>query len=882
MADNFERHRSTRWVKADVPSYGDEWGSEYDEYDQNPHESGGFEANDATPSRGNAAAISGESLPPLPYHLEQHAPQIGLEKPEHLVSNSTLVLSIDKSNFAHNDGGSEDTEDDDSSEEELVQSNSAKYTDFDANIAEDPSVSRPQSKSVTSDNSAAAETDFARRNTPTESVFLPPTPTYQTHPRFPPASPDTDVSDRSYLSDTDSIQREPANLNVRAPAAQLGDNPSFIPRVVSNASFTNTNSNSVSEPRVFEDLSSASMSTGEKSFSEPSGHRKSPPPPEALVLSIDRLNLNDSDDSSFDDYHPETHGNESLADKRNSGSSYASHPHSVNDDDWGYNSGHSSNFESDERHSIQELHLQKTASQHTPRHRVQTDALDSLIDDLSRMEGDSALFEGNSASTLKPPQPPTASGSSNYHTPHETKGFLPSLDSIRDMQLPDFANHSFSDGENSDSVNIVPPSSGDHEKFVSSVRQDSVRKPPPLPSLDQEIEERVGAVESKGTEEAREPEDFELRTPALDQSRSTDEPNGTSACTLSSTESEACDASASCSSQIPQNSETESVPPTSHKAIDSAPPPIAKDADDVGRRGSTISNSTFHLGAWKPNTSLYREKFVNDNDNESHINVSIYNKDDSAYKKFTRTGAAQNYAPSISNSSCVSVPDTVDTSLQQINEGDSDEGYPDTMSVAKSYQPVTPAGSSNPSLGSSVLHDHIYERAKFIEETHTPGDSSENLAPIHEETETRLTSTGSSSTIKTSTMAGPDSQGIPSAKVKYPVFNWKNIMAVSQPVDRIQLLKKARSDEMNYDTGLSSWLRESLKSTESPHIQIGQLATQAYKNAQHSDVRRHTSIRSKVNLVRDKMETGNLGLQATSLGRKFFSRGKKLIKPGAD
>ena len=102
-------------------------------------------------------------------------------------------------------------------------------------------------------------------------------------------------------------------------------------------------------------------------------------------------------------------------------------------------------------------------------------------------------------------------------------------------------------------------------------------------------------------------------------------------------------------------------------------------------------------------------------------------------------------------------------------------------------------------------------------------------------------------------------------------------MATSQPIDRIRLLRDALEKEADYDTGLLNWLNESLRQSEdASNIHIGKIATQAYQNAAHNDIRRHASIRSKVSIVRDKVETS--GLQASSLGKRFFNRGKKLMK----
>lgn len=808
MADKFERHRLTRWVKADVPSYGDEWGNEYEDYEHNQHSEHGTNLSD-------------EPLEPHGSHTHANTDIGPATRPNH-VSNSTLVLSIDRSTFDVPLDDSDGLSTGPVSGTDTPPFVSAKSLPSAAPTSPYPP---PNTLHIQHINTTTVETAVHATNTSTHLAagLLPPTPTYQTRHQFVPASPDTDASDRSYMSDADSIQREPANLHVWAPVERsLGDSST------TNAPFPT---------RASEEFSSASMSTGERSFVELRKALQRVGAPQALVLSIDRLNLDASDEDEDDD---------------------------DGDDDWGYNSNHSSNFDEQEPNlTVAPVQLPpQNLGVHTPRHRVKTDALDSLINDLSKMEDDAALFGGSSAQTLGSQQSVVESGNREYQAPKHTAGLLPTLDSIHDMQLPDFTSHSFNKEHDhdqysgSDFIHRGGDTSSvlddDHQKFVSSVRQDSVRKPPPV----------------------------NLAHPTQSLQQFTQDPN-------------AGDRSVTSIAEAPQETPkveagtvstaiTDQVFAPKSRAPDLVPPPSGRDCIDVGRRDSTISTSTFNLGTWKPNTSIYRDQFVNDNDNESHMNVSLYNKDESVYKKFTRMGPVSTYAPSITNSSCVSVPDTVETNLQQINEDRLDEEYPDTISVAKSYHPTTPLVSSDHSLGSSVLYDHEYEKPKFHEEPQTPAPSTDDLAPIHEETEPAATSAGSLGTMKTKSMADSDTSSTLPKKVKYPVSNWKKIMAISQPVDRIELLKKARIDEMNYDTGLSQWLRESLKSTESPHIQIGKLATQAYKNAQHSDIRRHTSIRSKVSLVRDRIEPGNLGMQASSLGRKFLSRGKKFIKQGTE
>ncbi|OBA17946.1 hypothetical protein METBIDRAFT_75327 [Metschnikowia bicuspidata var. bicuspidata NRRL YB-4993] len=816
MSDNFERHRLTRWVKADVPTYGDEWGSEYDEYE---NEQENFEQHAKAGNMKDdlrSASSSSQITPAI------DGPRISASEAEHLVSNSTLVLSIDKSDFAARKADQDSSEEDESFRLLLSQGSKSSR------------VGRRQPLEETDTSSMVSKAVHEA------SDFMPPTPTYQTRHYFSPGSPETEASDRSLVSDTDSIQREPDHLNIRSPQGTMAEDSSFTSHVTSASSDVNT-----SEPPQMPHLNQGA--------------------PEALVLSIDRLDLGASDDdSSFDDYNLETEHNLDLTvHDVESQSSKKARAMGVDydEDDWGYNSEHSSNFdEHNETTDLPDLQLKKTMSNKTHRTRIKTDALDSLIDDLSKMEGDPTLFRGNSSRALHANQPDGPFTGLQEEITEGHKSLLPTLDSIHDMKLPDFENHRFDDTGDVSTEDQALCSEArealgqDLQTEAANTRKTSIRKPPSTLSI--QSENLPPLV----------PRDSKTRLDDVSNAISED-PTNKSVEEMKMPQ--------------PRDFSDRNADIKDPKALDLVPPPISKDSAAVNRRDSTMSTATFNLGAWKPNTSIYRDQFVGDNDNESQMNVNIFNKDDLAYKKFTRLGPVSSYAPSISNSSCVSVPDTVDTSLQRINEDHLDEDFSDAISVAKSYQPVTPYESPDHSLESSVLYDHNYEKPKFHEETHTPVDSVDELSPIREEGECQAVSTGTSGT-KIIEQAESNTKVSHPLQVKYPVSNWKKIMAISQPIDRIELLKKARIDEMNYETGLSQWLRESLKSTESPHIQIGKLATQAYKNAQHSDIRRHTSIRSKVNLVRDKIEPGHLGMHASSLGRKFLSRGKKLMKQSSD
>lgn len=245
----------------------------------------------------------------------------------------------------------------------------------------------------------------------------------------------------------------------------------------------------------------------------------------------------------------------------------------------------------------------------------------------------------------------------------------------------------------------------------------------------------------------------------------------------------------------------------------------------------------------------------------------------------------------MSNGSSDSIPETIDVALPSINE-DPDDG--------EDYQ----RPHMNPTMSTidSVLGEHDYPRPLFNEERLTPMTSKDNIStnkysslipPI----ETRKPSDGSvtsglSKVDETETVSGERRVSSGGNTVKetrissgefapksYPVFDWKKIMATSQPIDRIRLLKEALESEAKYDSGLEHWLHGTLKQSDSAStMHIGRIASEAYLNATHSDIRRHASIRSKVSIVKDKVETS--GLHASSFGKRFLSKGKKLMKGG--
>lgn len=871
MAENFSRHRSTRWVKSKSQSY-DSWGDQYDEY--------GYDYDAPLDE------IDEQSPQTSKEHSGVATPVVAAETPVEATSSATaspLVLTIDQMKQSENsldeDSGEEDTQpvyppgsyhEDHEDHEDVYQQNTheASQNDYrqtydenyhdDLNDYDTYSARNEPGNSGYTDHYGGAGTAQEYSDDETETIapaqatseeippethhrpppnnlapistqglkddsdFFPPTPTFSLKP-VQPFTPETPQSDRSYMSDTDSIQREPESLNL-----------------------------------VYGGLNEIREELPNRETDTPSQGNDAP---EELVLTIDRMNLNSSDDSSFDDDHYGSHHEAVAAPSETRTTAYedivdAEHAKarivvsSDEEDDWGYNSEHSSNDEllgglrpAERVASDDSLNL----------HPVKTDALDSLIDDLLKMERVPVGYLDQLSKSDIAKEKAAHDTSRNIEDDHVNDADavpeeLPSLSSIHDLSLPDFETHQ-TEAESPVNRDFAPQEiQKKHENFLSSVlsRSASVRKaPPPVPKKSEEQLSKAAESDTRL---------LKLVASSRQDSGSRLEP------VISSGSLSTANSAYEVSNAVPNLAS-----------------PAVRDPTRLDRRISTASAQTFNLGSWTPNTNMYRDQFVSQNDAESQMNVSIYNGDESNYNKFTGLRPPSGYAESFSNSSLVSVPETIDAPMPAIDEDGFDEEHPND-SNSKSFS----QGDLHtvPTNTASVFNERSYDSPKF-KELNTTDASLDNI-PSHELTapETKVGSDALSadSTRKASEASIATARTLP--KQKYPVFNWKQIMSASQPVDRINMLRKAQEDESNYDTGLNHWLQEILRSSEtSPHIQIGKIATQAYQNAQHSDIRRHTSIRSKVSLVKDKMETGHF---ASNLGRKFLSRGKKLMKSGSD
>lgn len=493
--------------------------------------------------------------------------------------------------------------------------------------------------------------------------------------------------------------------------------------------------------------------------------------------------------------------------------------------------------------------------------RVEDDPLDSLISDLQ------------SATT-------------------NDQDHLPRLDSIRDIQLPDFENTSFSnlndDAVESPSTPTAPlDMSKSHQEYIrtQTPRKMSVRKAPrtELMSVDySNIADAVSGYMNESRPESLRKELFltpqveDDSTPEVEDLREQSDSDERELQRVDSTGSLST-GKLSISSSIP-NSKDESN-------------------EDISRRVSTMSTTTINMGSWKPNTNNFRDQFIRDIDNESIVNFNALEND--GYRQFTKlrnslAGSGIDSASDVhSNASSMSIPETIDAALPSIQEDEDKDS-----SFESSHLNVNPDNASNfesHSTFDTVLkpHEHVQNFKEQITPTSTIGTevprAKQKYSSLLSDTGTLNESSPQTAQSEfyetaasedTTRAVSDDTSTINTTKKKLqtqPKYNWNDIMSKSQPIDRIALFKDALKQEINNDTGLQEWLHETLKQVEnSPSMHIGKIASQAYQNAPHNELRRHTSLRSKVSSVRDKVETSSL--LASSFGKKFLNRGKKLMK----
>lgn len=891
MSDKFGRHKSTRWVKA-VPTYDNDWGDEYD-YDYGSDIDKEEEIEEQPPAHTVKSANDQDSATSMSFDDSR---EIEVANDRNLSPSFGVQKTTSNDQISHHSGLVDEAKEENHQLKPQPASNLVLSIDkmrprsvyYDSSD-EDEEVEEPQHEQK-QEIAPVPEKKLLTIEPPVETpkdAYVPPTPVFNNHP----SNPETPQSDLSYQSDADSIQREPAALNV-GPIVYLPESP--VARY----------SSEVEPVRGFPD-----NETIHEVIPEKTATKESPVAPAPLVLSIDNQKFDDDSD----------------------------------EDDWGYNSQHSSNDEAEAHHEddledeMRGLKLNKSRdvpSITQDKKPIKTDALDSLINDLGKVsvENDSDSF--------------------NSHSEHDNKAtdsFLPRMDSIHNISLPDFENNSFGtysdknetfndynpsnvdsildqhttddiDDENAQPPTPVAPLSHSearkgHESFVQDLsgHRPSIRKPPPSKAQEKSIEPNsrldLVSVDYSNIADAVSGyinDDQSSIQNSLKFKNKNNSSNDhlelrpvTSSGSLSTGK-----LSVATSNHTSQRGDDENSI-RSVKDNEKEPPVPEKNNEDLSRRMSTMTTNTtntFNLGGWKPNTGNFRDQFINDNDNESQFsfNPSI----DSGYSKFTnvRDASGISFVETSSNASSLSVPETIDIALPRIPEdhGEESEGDLTDDQTGTDDDKHKDLGSLPTNVtADTVLKDHDYPKPLFNEERMTPHNSLDHVPQSDlstEEQKEKRSSLVSDSTVNSDKDVGTDKRLISSAtdatdatemsKKSYiqqprPKYNWKQIMNTSQPVDRIRLLKEALEMETVYDTGLLNWLHETLKLSENTSsMHVGKIASQAYQNAAHQDIRRHGSIRSKVNIVKDKVETS--GLTASSFGKRFLSRGRKLMKSGSD
>lgn len=865
MTDEFGRHKSARWAKAAVPSYGDEWGDEYD-YESDPSVIDDIvEADDSMipqtfdtvdmNKQDESVASDTNALHHEFEAKELHPENVGAQN-RHIAPNN-LVLSIDK--FSNN--YSEEEEDDDDDDDEL--DNSTQNRSLDSNHG-----------------------NFASKQIPTyaepqvdQSVLSPKI-------NVESASFDAQDSDSSYGSDADSIQFEPTSLNLVGTARKdeepLQDNPNhesvyFTP----NPSHVNHQPDAPADVPEQESVELANTkSQSNDTYNAIKTNEKDIAVPETDTRSADQFQLEaeqaEKDPVTFNS--PPAPLVLSIDDTKNRYDS------SSDSDDWGHNSDEDSESEHEAEAPLAFTQLgtpgkashdyskeisnevtSRNVSGSSTKQPIKTDALDSLIYDLQK-----ASVEGEDGQNDRELLPPV-----------DTSG----------LDIPDFADQSFSkyehegynyddeseDGVDDDVLQTTPISSipaedglKRHDTYVKelSSRPQSMRKPPSdrtnLMSVDYS---NIADAVSGYMPDARNTiisEDVDLNK---------DLPDGDDH-TIHSTGS----LSTGKLSLGTQKEDNESA--------------VIKDVESEGgvsRRESTMSTATLSFGNWKPNTSGFRDKFIAGSDRDSLIHFDP-TTDEGNYSKFTTMQGSQSFD---------SIPETIDAALPSVaevldSEDTDDKLFPTMSSMTNesllNTRTFTPRFQEETLTLTSKENLHDSQTQKYSSLLGPSGD-----APSVDPSSTRvvseattLTNQNDTGSISTNEYETPEATLSESSTKKaidptlqsYPVFNWKQIMAISQPVDRIALLQGALAREYEYDTGLHTWLQEMLtKSDNSGSMHIGKIAAAAYQNAPHSEIIRRGSLRSQLNIVKDKVE--GTGLHASSFGKRFFNKSKKLMKGGA-
>lgn len=836
MAEDFGRHNSNRWVKATVPSYGDEWGDDYGS--GNDEEYGEVEIQ--------------EDIPEVDSEVENRDAQWEDIKPgsrrytEGRISypKSGLVLSID--NLKHRDDS-----DDLSDEEESPQKADSMGTRI---MPTDNTYEGTPTRQVI---------DMANHKIP--ASVEPPTPTFSKNSTIP----DTPQSERSFQSD-DSLQHEPSSLNViyKRLVSSMNKDIDPISEEVLQPGDAVQNINTV-ESGPHDDLNEINTS-GRGTEAEEAL--------DPLILSIDHRNvheLSDDSDATTELGVEGTEDNEEIIlNPSNSSPIIDSHKHidhssEVEDESMTEEYNHAKSKIGEPQYPFSQLNepMRSSESRGTENSQSHVEDLDNLINEMQKSSYVGRPFERPDnqlneeldvdKESVMPSLSSPKSGSFSKEQTHVFPTFHENLD--------DYSEHS---GEQTAPLNL--------EGGNVNERKMSVRKPPPTEEPPAERKNLVSAdytsiadaVSGYIHENDFNPIAEESEREVLDQDplRNEDElaPPSSPLQPITSTGSLSTGRMTISPSVSNVNNKLNDI-----EGINES----NNGTDEISRKTSLLSVNTINLGGWKPNTNNYRDQFINLNDNESHFNL---NTNDSNYLKFTKVRSSSGVVfDNASRTSSVSIPETVDVILPSIHEHSDTESNFDTAlneSLSNSIEESDKTTTTDPEAHKAKSSQRY---SSLLDNIDIPIDARTEISQMHKISDNQ--NDGKRVASLESTASGRTLSAI---KGK-PKYNWKTIMAVSQPIDRIKLFKEALEEESNYDTGLHIWINATLKSSDGATIMhIGKIASEAYQNAPHNDLRRHISIRSKVSIMKDKVETS--GHQASSLGKRFLSRGKKFIRSNND
>ena len=836
MTGEFARHRSTRWVKTDMPSYGDEWDDYYDyeEEEMTEHEE---EATDSQILRRSLGSLKEDNEAKNEEDVDKEGKENKAASMKSLLL--PLVLSVD-------DPGQRNSNSDLSSLDEITEKQENEREKKDKNLHNTSSDLYFEGKNIYDLHTPHTESGIL-----SSEKFVEKAPSQTSSNQGDERINQSQISELGKLSDSDdkSIREVPSRLSI-----VRDEITTEVPKGEEDVN-KKADENNITERRE-PDLNS--KGTG-NSFSSVTSKEKNPYEP--LVLSTDR---------DKDDIHSSS-------------------------EEWGYNG---EDTDSDSIGDIPEKEEDNMTDEQTDEAKNQP-TLDGLLYDLKKASLDDKVL-GEAADDSK-------------------------QISEKD-RLSDELDFSFTFSQKSD-INKEDPK----DKTLDVTKGDATK--------DKGVDHQMG----KGEEESYLGEEASDKSSSLDSDihatkkvarpvpKKNDandyipEGGNVDYVGMYSERGEVekdplgrTDTVRSLRVERDKQHKDGNFPPNNRQqGVAESPKDVARETndedDDFSRRSSYRSVSTFNMGSWKPNTDNYRNQFINDNDNVSTMNMSMYgNESNKIYKKFVNqrsiSGASMD---AISEQSSVSIPETMDIPLPSISEDAADiepqgshedlvemqgddrlpsllQDHPhkqifreekvtplnstDTVNVPKSapkqrYSSLLSTSDDIPRPNAKDAKDSAdFKDSRDFKDAKDTRDAE---ASLQKKGTLRVASSESQLTLNNSPVAPPN------------LYNWKAIMSTSQPVDRIRLLKEANMKEALYDTGLQEWINAILKlSNEIPNIHIGKLASEAYQNAPHNDITRHLSLRSKVSVVRDKME--NSGIQASNLGKRFLNRGKKFMKSGAD